>query len=91
MLLYLQQCTPTLPTTGHSQHALLLFLPSGQVHLLHCVWKSPESRRATHERQVLEFCLLQVHLCFWSDERSRDARDVVLVCLVRCARHTVAY
>ena len=87
--LFLHYCPIT--TTGHSKYAVLLFLSLGQVYLLYCVWESAESGRAAHERQVLELCLLQVHLCLWSDERSRDAGDVVLVCLVCCAWYTTAH
>ena len=79
------------PNTGHLEHGLLLFLPPGQVHLLYRIWSSTESGRATHERQVLELCLLQVYLCVWGDECSRDAGDVVLVCVVRCTGDTAAH
>ena len=77
--------------TGHFEHALLLFLSSGQVHLLNSVWSPTESGGATHERQILELCLLQVHLCVWSDECSRDAGDALLVCLVCCSGDSVAH
>ena len=76
---------------GHFEHALLLFLPSGQIHLLNSVWSPTESGGAAHERQILELCLLQVHLCVWGDERSRDAGDALLVCVVCCTGHAAAH
>ena len=50
----------------------------------------PAQRAAGYEGQVLELCLLQVHLRVWSDERAGDARDAVLVCVVRSSRHSTA-
>lgn len=76
--------------TGHLEHAVLLFLSPGQVHLLDSVWSPTEGGGTAYERQVLELCLLQVHLCVWSDERPRDAGDAVLVCLVCRAGNAVA-
>ena len=76
---------------GHSEYALLLLLSPGQVHLLDSVWISAASGRTAHERQILELCLLQVHLCLWSDERSRDAGDAELVCVVCGPGHSIAH
>ncbi len=70
---------------------LLLLLHAHQVHLLSRVWAAETYRAATHERQVLELCVLQVHLCVWSDECAGHARAAVLVCVVCTARHTTAH
>ena len=77
-------------STGCAKHGLLLFLPAGEVCSHAGVRHPPAQRAAGHEGQVLELCLLQVHLRVWSDERAGDARDAVLVCVVCSSRHSTA-
>ena len=48
------------------QHGILLPHPSGQIHPEACVWGTQSVWTATHQGQVLELRLLQVHLCVWS-------------------------
>lgn len=49
-----------------NQHGILLPHPSGQIHPEACVWGTQSVWTATHQGQVLELRLLQVHLCVWS-------------------------
>lgn len=48
------------------QHGILLSHPAWQVHPTASFWGAPCIGTAAHKGQVLELCLLQVHLCIWS-------------------------
>ena len=64
-----------------SRYKLLLVGPSFACWIDRWMWNC-RCCFAARERQILELCVLQVHLYFWRNERSGDGRDRAVVHLV---------
>lgn len=68
------------------QHGVLLPHSSGQVHPEACVWGTQSIWTTAHQGQVLELCLLQVHLCVWSYKCAVHGWSGAVVLMVLCTR-----
>ena len=65
------------------QHGVLRPDPPRDHHPAHGVRGAAGVRTATHQRQVLELCVLQIYLCVWCHERKTHGRSRPLVLLVQ--------
>lgn len=65
-----------------NQHGLLHTHPSGHPDPAPRLWGAQGVRATAHQRQVLEFRVLQIHLCLWRHECAGHGRSGALVLLV---------